>query len=157
MYIVVNHEISDTSRFWATAQSATSGLTEGLKVIHTLPSPDGRKAVCVWEADSVDAVRNFLESGHRGHGAQHVLRVGQQGRYRDAVAHPRRGGVRVWRRSSRTHGGGWLAWPNSHLAVARARERRAGGLPAEANPGDARRPAFAPSELRRAFSMAGLP
>ena len=66
MYIVVNHEISDTSRFWATAQSATSGLTEGLKVIHTLPSPDGRKAVCVWEADSVDAVRNFLDPATAG-------------------------------------------------------------------------------------------
>ena len=66
MYVVVNHEISDTSRFWATAQSAITGLPAGLKVIHTLPSPDGRKAVCVWEADSVDAVRNFLDPATTG-------------------------------------------------------------------------------------------
>ena len=66
MYIVVNHEISDTTRFWATAQSATADLPEGVKVIHTLPSPDGRKAVCVWEADSVDAVRNFLDPATAG-------------------------------------------------------------------------------------------
>jgi hypothetical protein len=30
-------------------------------VHHTFPSPDGRKAVCVWEAESVEAVRSFLE------------------------------------------------------------------------------------------------
>lgn len=61
MYVVVNHEINDAPRFWATAESATTGLPAGLKVIHTLPSPDGRKAVCVWEANTVDAVRNFLD------------------------------------------------------------------------------------------------
>ena len=66
MYIVVNHEISDTSRFWATAQTATAALPDGVKVIHTLPSPDGRKAVCVWEADSVDAVRSFLDPATAG-------------------------------------------------------------------------------------------
>lgn len=61
MYVVVNHTISDASRFWATAQSATADLPAGLKVIHTFPSPDGHRAVCVWEADSVDAVRRFLD------------------------------------------------------------------------------------------------
>ncbi len=66
MYVVVNHAISDTSGFWATAQSATAGLPAGLKVIHTFPSPDGRKAVCVWEGDSVDAVRSFLDKATAG-------------------------------------------------------------------------------------------
>jgi hypothetical protein len=36
-------------------------LPAHLKVHHTFPSPDGRKAVCVWEAESVEAVRSFLE------------------------------------------------------------------------------------------------
>jgi len=66
MYVVVNHTISDTSRFWATAQSATDELPGGLKVIHTFPSPDGHRAVCVWEADSVDAVRRFLDPATAG-------------------------------------------------------------------------------------------
>jgi hypothetical protein len=61
MYVVVNHEINDTSKFWTAAQSVTAGLPAGLKVIHTFPSPDGRKAVCVWEATSVEAVRGFLD------------------------------------------------------------------------------------------------
>ena len=66
MYVVVNHTISDPSRFWATAESATSGLPDGLKLIHTFPSSDGRKAVCVWEGDSVESVRRFLDPATAG-------------------------------------------------------------------------------------------
>ncbi len=61
MYVVVNHEINDTSRFWGTARSATANLPANLKLHHIFPSPDGRRAVCVWEADSVKAVRDFLD------------------------------------------------------------------------------------------------
>jgi hypothetical protein len=66
MYVVVNHQINDAPKFWATAQSATAALPAGLKVIHTFPSPDGRKAVCVWEAGSVEAVRSFLDPATAG-------------------------------------------------------------------------------------------
>jgi hypothetical protein len=66
MYVVVNHVINDTSKFWAAAQSVTANLPTGLKVIHTFPSPDGRKAVCVWEAGSVEAVRSFLDPATAG-------------------------------------------------------------------------------------------
>jgi len=66
MYVVVNHAINDTAKFWATAQSATASLPAGLKVIHTFPSPDGRKAVCVWEAPSVEAVRGLLDPATAG-------------------------------------------------------------------------------------------
>ena len=66
MYVVGNHTINDTAKFWAAAQSITTGLPAGLKVIHTFPSSDGRKAVCVWEANSVDAVRGFLDKATTG-------------------------------------------------------------------------------------------
>ena len=66
MYVVVNHAISDASKFWAAAESVATGLPDGLKVIHTFPSPDGRKAVCVWEADSVESVRRFLDPATAG-------------------------------------------------------------------------------------------
>ncbi len=66
MYVVVNHVINDTARFWAAAQSATKGLPEGLAVIHSFPSPDGKKAVCLWEGDSVESVRNFLDKATAG-------------------------------------------------------------------------------------------
>jgi len=66
MYVVVNHAISDTSKFWSLAQSVTAALPAGYKVIHTFPSPDGRKAVCVWEGPSVEAVRGFLDPATAG-------------------------------------------------------------------------------------------
>jgi hypothetical protein len=66
MYVVVNHAINDTSKFWAAAQSVAAGLPAGLKVLHTFPSPDGRKAVCLWEANSVEAVRSFLDPATAG-------------------------------------------------------------------------------------------
>lgn len=66
MYVVVNHAINDTSKFWAAAESLTSSLPAGLKVIHTFPAQDGRKAVCLWEANSVDAVRRFLDPATAG-------------------------------------------------------------------------------------------
>ena len=66
MYVVVNHAIGDPSKFWVTAQSATASLPEGLKLIHTFPSSDGGKAVCVWEGDSVESVRRFLDPATAG-------------------------------------------------------------------------------------------
>lgn len=61
MYVVVNHLINDPAKFWPTAEAASKGLPKGLAVIHSFPSPDGKKATCLWEADSVDAVRRFLD------------------------------------------------------------------------------------------------
>ena len=66
MYVIVNHQINDTSRFWDTARSATASLPPNLKLHHTFPSPDGRRAVCVWEADTVNAVRDFLDPATAG-------------------------------------------------------------------------------------------
>ena len=66
MYVVVNHAISDASKFWAIAKSATAALPAGYKVIHTFPSSDGRKAVCVWEGPSVEAVRGLLDPATAG-------------------------------------------------------------------------------------------
>lgn len=66
MYIVVNHAISNPSEFWATAESAVASLPQGLALIHTFPSSDGSKAVCVWEGASVDSVRRFLDPATAG-------------------------------------------------------------------------------------------
>lgn len=61
MYVIVNHNVSDPGTFWKVAQAALPNIPPGLKLHHTFPSPEGRKAVCVWEAGSIDEVRNFLE------------------------------------------------------------------------------------------------
>jgi hypothetical protein len=59
MYVVVQHTISDPAAFWNSADPTT--LSPDLKLHHTFPTPDGSRAVCVWEAESVETLRNSLE------------------------------------------------------------------------------------------------
>jgi hypothetical protein len=58
MHVVVIHSISDPERFWATAEE--SELPEGINLHSALPNEDGSRAVCLWEADSVDAVKQTV-------------------------------------------------------------------------------------------------
>ena len=43
------------------AMTEKGRLPEGLNGLMYLPAVDGRKADCVWEASSVDALRKFLD------------------------------------------------------------------------------------------------
>jgi hypothetical protein len=56
MHIVVIHSISDPDRFWA------ADVPEGGPTLHSaLPNDDRTRAVCVWEADSLDTVKQLVE------------------------------------------------------------------------------------------------
>jgi hypothetical protein len=59
MYVLVQHTISDPSAFWNAADPNT--ISPKIKLHHTFPTADGTRAVCIWEAESVDTVRNALE------------------------------------------------------------------------------------------------
>ena len=59
MYIMVQHTISEPAAFWNAADPNT--LSPDLKLHHTFPTPDGTRAVCIWEAASIDALRNVME------------------------------------------------------------------------------------------------
>jgi hypothetical protein len=59
MYIVVQHAISEPAAFWNSADPTT--FPPEVKLHHTFPAPDGTRAVCIWEAASVEALRNVLE------------------------------------------------------------------------------------------------
>lgn len=59
MYVLIQHTISDPGTFWNAGDPTT--LSPDIKLHHTFPTPDGTRAVCIWEADSVDAVRSVLE------------------------------------------------------------------------------------------------
>ena len=61
MYIVVQHKISDPAKFWEIAQAATPNLPEGFKLHSAFPNADGSKAVCLWEAATLDTLKNFME------------------------------------------------------------------------------------------------
>ena len=59
MYVIVQHTITDPATFWNTADP--TALPSRVRLHHTFPTPDGTRAVCLWEAESVDAVRKVLE------------------------------------------------------------------------------------------------
>ena len=63
MYVVVVHDITDPEKFWGTVQNAIAagGIPEGIKVHACYPDPNGTRALCVQEADSVDHVQHFTE------------------------------------------------------------------------------------------------
>jgi len=61
MYILVQHSVSDPATVWARAQQSLANIPAALKLHHSIPTPDGRKAVCIWEASSIDTLRKFLD------------------------------------------------------------------------------------------------
>ena len=64
MYIVALQEIFDPRTFWDNARSTP--IPDHLTLHQILPNEDGTQAVCLWEADSLDQVRDFVEeaAGH---------------------------------------------------------------------------------------------
>jgi len=62
MFIVVQHQISNPKKFWEEALAATANLPAEMKVHSTFPNSDGTKAVCIWEAGEINAVRDAIEN-----------------------------------------------------------------------------------------------
>jgi len=60
MFIVVEHAITDPGTFFALASKAAEAPA-GIKALQFLPSTSSDRAVCLWEAKSVEAVKGFLE------------------------------------------------------------------------------------------------
>jgi hypothetical protein len=59
-YVVAIHDIRDPERFWGSAE-ASQEFPPGITLHSTYPRGDGSRAVCLWEADSVDAVRELVD------------------------------------------------------------------------------------------------
>ena len=66
MFVVAHHLISEPLTFWATVQLAVPQMGSRLQLHQVLPDRDGTEAVCVWEADSLEMVRETVER-HVGH------------------------------------------------------------------------------------------
>ncbi len=66
MFVAIHHSITDPKK-WEETTSQIGPMVEqgrlpkGLKPLYYLPSMDGRRADCVWEADSLDNLKRFLE------------------------------------------------------------------------------------------------
>jgi hypothetical protein len=59
MYVTVIHTIQDTQKFWGAAEEST--LPQGVTLHSVFPNEDGSRAVCLWEADSQEAVEKVVE------------------------------------------------------------------------------------------------
>jgi hypothetical protein len=58
MYIVAQHRIKDPARFWSASPQGA-----GAPRLHAaFPSSDKTKGVCLWESDSIDALRDSVDA-----------------------------------------------------------------------------------------------
>jgi hypothetical protein len=59
MFVVAIHDVKNPDKFWDIAQ--TSEIPAGVTLVQTYPNADGTRATCLWEASSLDAVRDFVD------------------------------------------------------------------------------------------------
>jgi hypothetical protein len=58
MYIVAQHRIKDPARFWSVSPQGP-----GAPTLHAAyPSNDKTEGVCLWESDSIDALRDSIDT-----------------------------------------------------------------------------------------------
>ncbi len=61
MYVVAVHEIHDPDKVWEMAKGWAP--PEGFTIHFSISSEQGRRAVCLWEAESAEAVQTLIDSG----------------------------------------------------------------------------------------------
>lgn len=63
MYVAVQHRIKDPDQFFSgDPQEIVDNAPAGVRGRQFFPSQDRSSAVCLWEGDSVDAVRGYVDS-----------------------------------------------------------------------------------------------
>lgn len=62
MYIVVHHNLEQPEDFWASAQRHLPQLPEAgvQRIVNIFPNQTMDKATCVWEADSIENLQQYL-------------------------------------------------------------------------------------------------
>ena len=60
MFIVVEHAITNSDAFFGLAPKVAEAPS-GLKALQFFPSTAKDRAVCLWDAKSLDALKGFLE------------------------------------------------------------------------------------------------
>jgi hypothetical protein len=67
MHISVQHRITDPDKFFSmNAEEVVGGGPPGVQGRQFFPSRDRSVAVCLWEADSIDTLRGYLDSATAG-------------------------------------------------------------------------------------------
>ena len=62
MIIAVKHKINNPENFWASAQKHLPNLPEKgvTRVLQVMPNPTMTEATCVWEAENIEQLDNYL-------------------------------------------------------------------------------------------------
>jgi hypothetical protein len=67
MNVVVQHRITDPEKFFLVdAQAVAEGGPPGVQGRQFFPSTDHSVAVCLWEADSIGTLREYLDAATAG-------------------------------------------------------------------------------------------
>jgi hypothetical protein len=67
MHIAVVHRITDPEKFFSMdAEEVAGGGPPDVQGRQFFPSTEGSTAVCLWEADSIDSLRNYLDPATAG-------------------------------------------------------------------------------------------
>jgi hypothetical protein len=61
MYVLCTHTVRDPHEFWRRQAQALPNLPQGIRVHNVYPNPDGSRGVCLWEGDSLEQVRAFVD------------------------------------------------------------------------------------------------
>jgi len=61
MLVIAHHNVSDPEGFWTAAKEVTTNLPGNLKLHGVYPATDGKTGTCLWEAESVTEVQQFLD------------------------------------------------------------------------------------------------
>ena len=67
MLVIAQHtKITDPQAFWAKAQSVIGATPAGTSVLSVFPSQDGKTGTCIWEAQNVEELQQFLDTASEG-------------------------------------------------------------------------------------------
>ena len=67
MHVAVMHRITDPEKFFsADAEQVAGGGPPGVQGRQFYPATDRQSAVCLWEADSIDSLRDYLDPATEG-------------------------------------------------------------------------------------------
>ena len=61
MFVAVQHTIYDPEKFWGKAGEMLPNLPGNVKLHQCFPNKSGSRGICIWEGESVDAVRGVVE------------------------------------------------------------------------------------------------
>lgn len=85
MHVVVEHRITDSEKFASIdAGEIGGGGPPGSQVRQFFPYKDGSAAICLWETQSLDALRDYLDPAPRPCDRELVLR----GRWQERCGPP---------------------------------------------------------------------